>query len=158
MEGNGSVHTYASINVTGNRAEVKGYAMRGTDRVTSQGFMYWKNNSSYSLRKKAASIPSDAVTVEVKGNVMTAALEDLDYDTEYCYVAFVATEENETFFGEVKMFSTSVDPDGIGDVMVSEGVTETARYDLSGRKIDKPQRGINIVRYSDGTTRKVLVK
>ncbi len=31
-------------------------------------------------------------------------------------------------------------------------------YDLSGRKFDKPQNGINIIRYSDGTTRKVLVQ
>ena len=31
-------------------------------------------------------------------------------------------------------------------------------YDLQGRKIAKPQKGINIIRYSDGTTRKVLVK
>ena len=30
-----SVHTYSTISVTGNRAEVKGYAMRGTDNVTS---------------------------------------------------------------------------------------------------------------------------
>ena len=31
-------------------------------------------------------------------------------------------------------------------------------YDLSGRKLNKPQRGINIIRYSDGTSIKVLVK
>lgn len=35
---------------------------------------------------------------------------------------------------------------------------EGAWFDLSGRKIDKPQKGINIIRYSDGTTRKVLLK
>ena len=151
-----TVHTYASISVTGNRAEVKGYVMRGTDRVTSQGFMYWKNKSSYSLRKKAASIPSDAITVEVSGNIMTTALENLDYETEYCYVAFVKTEENETFFGEVQTFSTSTDPDGIRDIKTSEDAIEIARYDIQGRKIAKPQKGINIIRYSDGTTRKVM--
>ena len=31
-------------------------------------------------------------------------------------------------------------------------------YDLSGRKIDKPQKGINIIRYADGSSRKVLLK
>ncbi len=31
-------------------------------------------------------------------------------------------------------------------------------YDLQGRKIAKPQKGINIIRYSDDTTRKDLVK
>ena len=34
--------------------------------------------------------------------------------------------------------------------------TDDSVYDLSGRKIDKPQKGINIIRYSDGTSRKVL--
>ena len=31
-------------------------------------------------------------------------------------------------------------------------------YDLSGRKIDEPRKGINIIRYFDGTSRKVLMK
>ena len=39
---------------------------------------------------------------------------------------------------------------------LSEG--EGDWYDLSGRKIDKPQKGVNIIRYSDGTSKKVLVK
>ena len=156
-----TVRTYATITVTGNRAEVKGYAMRGTDRVTSQGFMYWKASSLYSLRKRAPSIPSDAVTVEASGNVMTAVFENLDYETQYCYVAFVKTEENETFFGEVQTFSTNADPDGIREIesltpALSKG--EGDWYDLSGRKLDKPQNGINIIRYADGTSKKVLVK
>jgi len=31
-------------------------------------------------------------------------------------------------------------------------------YDLSGRKLDKPQRGINIIRYADGTSKKLIRK
>ena len=31
-------------------------------------------------------------------------------------------------------------------------------FDLSGRKLDKPQTGINLIRMSDGTTKKVMVK
>lgn len=153
-----TVHTYAQITVNGNRAEVKGYAMRGTDRVTSQGFMCWKSSSPYSLRKKAPSIPSDAVTVEASGNVMTAVFENLEYEAQYCYVAFVKTEENETFFGDVQTFSTNVDPDGIKDIEHSPLNIEVAWYSLDGKKLSKPQKGINILRYSDGTTRKVLVK
>lgn len=132
--------------------------MRGTDKVTSQGFIYWKNTSSYSLRKKAASIPSDAVTVEVSGNIMTATLEDLDYETEYCYVAYVRTEENETFFGEVQTFHTNVDPDGIEEMMADVEVTEVARYDIQGRRLIQPMKGINIIRYSNGSSGKIFVK
>jgi len=31
-------------------------------------------------------------------------------------------------------------------------------YSLDGRKFDKPQKGINIIRYSDGTSKKVMAK
>lgn len=31
-------------------------------------------------------------------------------------------------------------------------------FDLQGRRIDKAQKGINIIRQSDGTTKKVLFK
>ena len=37
-------------------------------------------------------------------------------------------------------------------------VTIKEVYDLNGRKLQNLQRGINIIRKSDGTTRKVLVK
>ena len=119
-----TVHTYSNINVNGNSAEVKGYAMRGTDKVTSQGFMYWKDDSSYSLRKKIASVPSDAVTVIASGNIMTATLENLDYESTYCYVAFVTTEEDETFFGEVQTFSTNGKDNGeeIEDDIYIDGI------------------------------------
>ena len=35
---------------------------------------------------------------------------------------------------------------------------EIQRYDISGRVISSPQKGINIIRYSDGTTKKVIIK
>ena len=153
-----TVHTYAQINVTGNTAEVKGYAMRGTDNVVSQGFMYWEGNTSVSLRRRAASVPDGAMVVKASGNIMTATLKDLEYETTYNYAAFVTTSEGETFYGEIQTFSTSADPDGIEGVEASEDAVEVARYDIQGRKIANPQKGINIIRYSDGSTRKVMIK
>ena len=38
--------------------------------------------------------------------------------------------------------------------MKNEGVW----YSLDGKKLGKPHKGINILRYFDGTARKVLVK
>lgn len=40
----------------------------------------------------------------------------------------------------------------------SEDAVEVARYDIHGRLLAKPSNGINIVKMSDGTVRKVLVK
>ena len=48
--------------------------------------------------------------------------------------------------------------DAIKDVKTAKEIIEDARYDISGRRIGKLQKGINILRYSDGTARKVLVK
>ncbi len=55
--------------------------------------------------------------------------------------------------------------DAVEDVRTAVEDTEVACYDLQGRMIGKPQKqrstcvkDINIIRMSDGTTRKVLVK
>ena len=54
-------------------------------------------------------------------------------------------------------FYSSILADGIGDVK-EEGTVGVNCYDLQGRILSSPQKGINIIRYSDGTSRKVLVK
>ena len=38
------------------------------------------------------------------------------------------------------------------------GAVEVARYTSDGQRLAAPQRGINIVRMSDGTVKKVIVK
>lgn len=48
--------------------------------------------------------------------------------------------------------------DGIESPLLTSPVGEGHVYDLSGRKIDKMQKGVNIIRYCDGTSRKVLQK
>lgn len=47
---------------------------------------------------------------------------------------------------------------GMDSAKADAGVSEVARYSLDGRKLSAPQKGINILRMSDGTTRKVIVK
>ena len=31
-------------------------------------------------------------------------------------------------------------------------------YDISGKKHEEPQQGLNIIRYSDGSAKKIIVK
>ena len=47
---------------------------------------------------------------------------------------------------------------GITDPQTSADVREIARFTIDGKRISQPQRGINIVKYSDGTVKKVIVK
>ena len=45
-----------------------------------------------------------------------------------------------------------------GTVTGSNGAEEVARYNAAGQMIDGPQKGLNIIKYADGTTRKVVIK
>jgi len=47
---------------------------------------------------------------------------------------------------------------GITAINGSSDAREVARYTADGRQVSAPQRGLNIIRLSDGTTRKVMVK
>ena len=144
-----SVHTYNSVSIEDNTAEVKGFVMQGSDDVEQQGFMYWTASPQSSSRRNANGVPSDAKVVEANGNMMVASLKDLEYETEYSYVAFVKTSGGETFYGEKQTFTTGeMDPDGIKEIesltpALSKG--EGVWYSLDGKKLSKPQRGINII-------------
>lgn len=48
--------------------------------------------------------------------------------------------------------------DGISSTTDSSNATETARYAADGTRIAAPKAGVNIVKMSDGTTRKTLVR
>lgn len=47
---------------------------------------------------------------------------------------------------------------GIGSVTNDSTVTEVARYDANGNLLAAPAKGLNIVRYSDGTVKKIMVE
>lgn len=47
---------------------------------------------------------------------------------------------------------------GVETLDEDEGVTEVVRYDIAGRELSTPIKGVNIVRYSNGTIKKVIVK
>lgn len=48
---------------------------------------------------------------------------------------------------------------GIDDVILHMGnLKEVARYSISGRRLNGPTKGVNLVKYSDGSLKKVIVK
>lgn len=160
-----TVHTYDRVNVNGNTAKVKGYAQRGTDNITEQGFAYWKNTAGAKTTgsRSVSSIPSDAqiVTVKVNGNnpMMEATLTGLDFACDYGFVAFITTDEG-TFYGEEQIFKTGSAPTGIEEMetVSTQRSYPTGIYDLNGRRLSKMQRGFNVVKYEDGSVKKVLIK
>ncbi len=71
-----------------------------------------------------------------------------NWPTEYSYSQFRVITVNSPKEGT-----------GIEDISIgSKGVGNVVYYDLQGRKVGFPRRGVYIMRSADGTTRKALIK
>lgn len=66
--------------------------------------------------------------------------------------------DGERIIVDLKNCSSSSQFSEVEEVMAAVEIVEVARYTLDGQCIDKPVKGINITRYSDGSVRKVMVK
>ena len=47
---------------------------------------------------------------------------------------------------------------GIDKTTISTDVEEVARYSVNGQRLSAPTKGLNIVKYSDGSVKKVTVR
>lgn len=107
---------------------------------------------------------------ETDKETMSYNFADLDKDA-YGFYAFSANafrgDENNrmaSFGGErmivdLKNGTSQSQFSGIQNPGVApQEVIEVARYTLDGRQISTPVKGVNIVRYSDGSTRKIFVR
>ena len=50
------------------------------------------------------------------------------------------------------------DASGIDKVTTSTNVKEVSRYSANGQRLSAPAKGLNIVKYSDGSVKKVVVQ
>ena len=66
--------------------------------------------------------------------------------------------EKHYWFPEMPVFSLKSSATAITSTQTTANRHEVARFTVDGRRINKPQQGVNIVRYSDGTVKKVVVK
>ena len=132
-----TVHTYSKINIEGNTALVRGYALAGTANIKVQGFMYWKTSQGSNASYQAPSIPSNAKTITTIGQqIITATLAALDYNSVYHYVAFVTTEDGTTYYGEEQVFTTPTAPAGIDDVIANSPANmKKGVYTITGLKL-----------------------
>ena len=66
--------------------------------------------------------------------------------------------EKHYWFPEMPVFSLKSSATAITSTQTTANRYEVARYTIDGRLINQPQQGLNIVKYSDGTVKKVVVK
>lgn len=151
-----TVHTYPIENAGSDNVTLRGYALPGTEDVVRQGFQYWIRPADHNAMSREVSA-GEIQTIEASGQIMSAVIENLQPGTTYVFRAFAETASGYSY-GEEQTFTTE-EQTGIDNVYIDDNEPEiVGYYDISGRKSSEPQRGLNIVVYSDGTTRKMVLK
>ncbi len=138
-----AIETLEATDVTDTSATLNGSITASYDNpIIEKGFEYWTGDN-------------EAQKAIVEGDEMSAIVTNLAYDTKYTYRAYAKTEKGEAY-GEEISFTTEV-PEGISSVSMDASEIEGI-YSTNGQKLDSTMDGVNIVRYSDRTTKKILIK
>ena len=83
-----------------------------------------------------------------------------DCDAKKCTVYVPKGTYDDYWLSEFGYFENIVefDPTGINNVITSNDAKELSRYSLNGQRLSAPTKGLNIVKYSDGSVKKVVVQ
>ena len=110
---------------------------------------YTITNSSKTATWSTSDADVAAIRTNSDGSVVIAGISD--------GVATITATANDGSGASASCVVT-VGVGGIEGVEIDCNVIEVSRYDIHGRLLSEPARGINIVKMSDGTTRKEIVK
>ena len=163
--GSGAFYKYSNDN---NGTPLRNlYIGRNINCIGGSPFRYLNTLSSVTFGSSVESIPSFEECNSIK--TVVSLIQDI-YDI-HSLTFPKAVYQNATLYipqGTLdkykaangwKEFYNIEDPTNITSPNYIESVsTETKRYTLDGKHIATPQRGINVVKMSDGTVKKVLVK
>ena len=81
-------------------------------------------------------------------------------DAKKCTVYVPKGTYDDYWLSEFGYFENIVefDPTGINNVITSNDAKELSRYSLNGQRLSAPTKGLNIVKYSDGSVKKVAIQ
>ncbi len=97
-------------------------------------------------------------------NVNEYGFGEIPFELAKLHVPSVSVEAyKHTFpwgqFGEiVALTDDDPKPTGVNSLKADNDLRPEATYSLDGRRLSNPQLGLNIIRMSDGTTKKVMIK
>ncbi len=146
------VLTYEATNVAETSATLNGFVKEGYDApVSRKGFVYWSSDPNV---VQVIIISDEDVEME-----MSYTLNSLTPETTYTYRAFAVTTSGTTYGDDVEFTTLEDSTTGINGIHISmddenvEGI-----YSTSGQKLNTTVKGVNIIRYVDGTVKKLYVK
>lgn len=150
-----SIHTYKTLNViiqTLTPLVDTSVTLRGdVEGASSSG----KVGFEYRDANYPDAIASNVVYSTIPEETMfTSTIYDVTNGNEYKYRAFYQDEDDTYTYGDWVSF-TPTDVDGIMSISVDED-DEAQYFNIQGCKISEPQQGVIIVRFRNGTTKKIL--
>ena len=80
-------------------------------------------------------------------------------DAEKCILYVLKGTYDDYWLSEFGYFDNIVEFDvtGIDKMTTSTNAKEISRYSVNGQRLSAPTKGLNIVKYSDGSVKKVVV-
>lgn len=110
----------------------------GNCKDLSSVYVSWEQLPDFNVAYAFREVPMDQCTVYVPKGMAT----------EY------KSSNNWSYFKNIVEF----DPTGIDKVTTSTNAKEVSRYSVNGQRLSAPTKGLNIVKYSDGSVKKVVVQ
>ena len=141
----------------------------GVDKIGSYSFYKGVNLTSLTLPSSVTSIGSSAfegcsgltsVYVSWKSPLSFFASTFKDANTEKCILYVPKGTYDDYWLSNWGIFANIVEYDatGINHIMTSGDAKEISRYAVDGQRLEVPAKGLNIVKYSDGSVKKVVVQ
>ena len=141
----------------------------GVDKIGSYSFYKGVNLTSLTLPSSVTSIGSSAfegcsgltsVYVSWKSPLSIFASTFKDANTEKCILYVPKGTYDDYWLSNWGIFANIVEYDatGIDHITTSGEAKEISRYAADGQRLEVPAKGLNIVKYSDGSVKKVVVQ
>ena len=147
-----------------------GYDYTSNDVIGSRAFLGCSVLTSLTLPDGVTSIYFDAfagcsgltsiyVYAEKVPKIDSNAFKGVDAKKYTLYVPMGTRDDYcASDFGDYFENIVEFEATGIDKTTTSTDVEEVVRYSVNGQRLSAPTKGLNIVKYSDGTVRKVVVK
>ena len=138
--------------------EIGGYAFFGCSGLTSLTLPTGVTKIGYSAFSGCSGLTSIYVYAEKMPKLGTDMFNGCD--AKKCTVYVPKGTYDDYWLSEFGYFENIVefDPTGINNVITSNDAKELSRYSLNGQRLSAPTKGLNIVKYSDGSVKKVAVQ
>ena len=141
----------------------------GVDKIGSYSFYKGVNLTSLTLPSSVTSIGSSAfegcsgltsIYVSWESPLSIAASTFKDANTEKCILYVPKGTYDDYWLSNWGIFANIVEYDatGIDHITTSGEAKEISRYAADGQRLEVPAKGLNIVKYSDGSVKKVVVQ